>query len=237
MQEFEYSNGSQSTLFTKREFDELCDQLLCGTPHFGEITLLQLMSDGMSKRDLYLRVLLQAARQFGFLWDENEVSYLSVQLAMLRIEGFLEGVQSPEPSKITQNTKQAILASIPGDSHTIGAKFAADTLRSMGWDIDLKTKSNYSKLMVEIDNSTASILALSIGSISSTNTLQRIVKTVQLIRPETKILISGPLVEFDRKLFDNLKIDGLFSRFEDAEDALNNLGKTDPGSNHRVRLT
>ncbi|WP_425661076.1 cobalamin B12-binding domain-containing protein [Roseobacter sp. EG26] len=203
--------------------------MLRGAPFSGEDALHQLMSDGMSKRDLYLRVLPQAARQFGTLWDKNEVSYLSVQLAMLRIEGFLEETQSPEPLRITRKAKQAILASIPGDSHTIGAKIAADALRSKGWDVDLKTNVNYSKLMVEIDQSPASILALSVGSISSTNTMQRILKAVRLIRPEVKLLIGGPLVQVDQNLFDDLEIDGLFSSFEDAEDTFNDLTKTDDG--------
>lgn len=227
MNEFQASNGLQSIQFTKHDLDHLCDQLLRGPPRQAEKALDQLILSGMNTRDLCLRVFPQAARQFGVLWDENAVSYSSVQLAMLRIEGFLEEVRSPEPVKITQRTKQAILASVPGDGHKIGVKIAADVLRSKGWDIDLKTHSNYSKLMAEIDESPAPILALSIGSISSTDTLQRMVQTVQLMRPDIEVVISGPLVGFDSKLLDNLNADGVFSRYEDAEDALNRLIMTD----------
>ncbi len=227
MQEFEYKKGSESIQFGKRDLDELCDQLLRGTPSSGENALQQLICEGMSKRDIYMRVLPQAARQFGTLWDNNEVSYLSVQLAMLRIEDFLASTQSPELLRITQRTKKATLVSIPGDAHTIGLKIAANILRSNGWDIDLKTNSNYSKLMVQIDRAPASILVLAIGSISSMNMMQRIVKTVRLIRPDIRIFISGPLVAFDHKLFGHLKIDGLISKFEDAKGSLDRLARTD----------
>lgn len=220
---FLYSNGSQSVLYTEIDFDHLCDQLLRGSAQEATAALHRILSVGMSAYDLYLRVLPQMTQRLGKLWDEDLVSSSSVQLATLRIEAFLEDVRPPEPIQITRQTKQALLASVPGDKHTIGIKVAADILRSKGWDIDLKKRASYTQLMVDIDHAPASVLALSVGSAGSMDALDKITHMVGLLRPDMKILICGPLVKIEPNLFTTLKVHGVSAKFDEAEALLDSL--------------
>ncbi len=223
MDEYLNAEGSPQIQLAPEIIDKFCERLTRTPVVPSEKLLKQMMRLGNDMRDVYLHVLPQAARRFGELWDENRISYASVQLAMFRIEGFLELVPPPAVTIITQTTRQAVVACVPGDVHTLGAKIAADLLRAKGWDIELKSKSTYSKLMVDIDQSPASVLALSIGSDTAISVLQKIVNTTRVIRPDIKMIVCGALVSEDPATFSNFQVDGVFADYEEAEHFLDQL--------------
>lgn len=142
---------------------------------------------------------------------------MSVRVATTRMEALLRTTAEPVSPIIGKTRKQALFASIPGDDHTFGVQMAADLQRAKGWDIQVVINARAADLLSEIVTSPAEILGLSIGSSSAMHTLYRTVQRAKALRPDMRILVSGPLVGIDPAPIERLSVAGHAVDFEQAE--------------------
>lgn len=205
----------------------LCQQFLFGGVWGGAIAVKNLMSNGLSFRDLCLNVVAPVSKRFDDLWREDRASFLDVSIATMRIENILRDLGHPEKIFVKRTHRKAIFASMPRDEHTIGIRMATYLQRSKGWDIQLLRNLSYTNLLLRIEHSSTEILGLSIGSSSEIHSLYNLVRTLRTARPRLKILVSGSLVVREERTFEFLGADGYAASFEEAETILDNFAEQD----------
>jgi len=206
--------------------DLLCQQFMFGGATGGQTALQDLFPAGLVRRELCLDVLRPVADRLGVLWREDEVTFMSVRVATLRMELLLQKTAEPIDPVIGKKSKQAIFASVPGEDHTFGVRIAADLQRAKGWDVHLVVNASAADLLSEIVNSPAEILGLSTGSSSSMHALYTTVRSVTERRPDMRILVSGALVGFDARPIELLGVTAHADTFERAETLLEALVDT-----------
>jgi MerR family transcriptional regulator, light-induced transcriptional regulator len=89
--------------------------------------------------------------------------------------------------------RAAVLASVPGDTHTLGVTMASDLLRNKGWDIDLKVGRSHEQLVEEIEASDYTVIGLSGASRRSLLPLMRLIVALRICKPTAKIMVSGQI--------------------------------------------
>jgi methanogenic corrinoid protein MtbC1 len=216
-------NGAGILTFSDEDKDHLCHLLISGGPNTGVAIMNDMVSSGLSRRDLYLKVLSPIARHFDTLWHEDRATFLGVSIAATRMQTFLFENGYPISPVVIRTNRQAVFASLPGEAHTIGVKMAADLQRSKGWDIHLVTNAPHNELLYEIERSPAGILGLSIASRASMGRLYSLVKALRISRPSLKILVSGSLVTEAEHQVQLLGVDACATSFEQAELMLDDL--------------
>lgn len=204
---------------------ELCDALLFGGVDGASTIARKLVEAGQTQRSLLLDVLTPAARHLGLMWDQDEASFLSVNVGTLRVETIIRETAHLFKKRSIHQAWSAIFANVPGDEHTIGLKMAAELQRSKGWDIEIFCRPTLEALLSSVDASSKQILGLSIGSASSMHHLYKLVRALRRSRPDLKILISGSLVAGSKQSIDLLGVDACASNYEQAEKMLNQLAK------------
>lgn len=216
--------------FTNSLRDELCCQLMRNGLYRNASILDELTDSGMTDRGLYLDVLASTARHMGELWDDDRASFLYVQCAMRRIESNLRAGMPPEPTRVDNLQRNAIFATLPNESHTIGLGMAASIQRSKGWNIRILRQMATRPLVNAIQEAEATILGISIGTSKSVRALYALVDLVKARRPDIRILVSGSLVAMDPKPFQQLGVEAFTSKFTDAERILEGFAAASSGA-------
>lgn len=210
--------------FAEAERDRLCTALLRGKAGAGPALLNCLAATVPDRRALYLEVLGPVLHRLGERWVEDKSSFSDVISASMQIDSVIEEIIRCRPSTATPDRKRAIFANVPGDSHTIGLKMAADLQRSKGWDIRLITQSTLTTLIPEIEGTSAQIVGLSAGSERSMPVLFDLLAMLRSRRPDIKVLVSGAFVAIDARQVRHLGVNACAASFEEAEVLLDKLG-------------
>lgn len=206
-----------SLTFSDEDKDLLCQKLLFGGVSGGSSVIAELASAGLSSRDIQLKVLGPASVRLDYFWQQDRASFLDVRTATVRVENILREIAQKDLQITRGRLRQAVFANCPDEEHTIGVKMAADLQRAKGWHIHLAANCSYTELLSEISISPAEILGLSIGSNASLHRLFTLVRTLRLVRPELKILVSGAFIAENDRSMKLLGVDAYASSFEEAE--------------------
>ncbi len=177
------------------------------------------IASGVSSRELYLGVVAPCARWLGELWERNEVSISDILAASSRLDDLVRKRELGNPNVIIKSgPRSALLATVPGEAHTLGVGVAAGLLRDEGWNIDLLMPTESPMEIVSmLDRLRTKILGVSVSSSSSVHSLYTLVKAVREYAPETKVLVSGSLVSVNPKPFEMLGLDGFETDFDKAK--------------------
>ena len=89
----------------------------------------------------------------GTWWEEDRVSFVEVTVGTSRMYAIMRALRRQMPLASHIHSKSAIFASVPGETHVLGVRMAADLLRKEGWDIELKIGRTHEELVVEMTNS------------------------------------------------------------------------------------
>ncbi len=137
------------------QLEHLCHALLSGDDHAGTQFIRDVRTEGASVEVVYLRYLAQAARMLGEWWEEDLVSFGEVTLGTSRMYAIMRALRRESLNEHTSPNRSAVFASVPGETHTLGVRMAADLFRKDGWDIELMVGMSHEELVSEIRRSKA----------------------------------------------------------------------------------
>ena len=175
------------------DIDALCRALISDDKEAAARLISQEAESGVSVEKLYLEHLAVAAQRLGTWWETDRVGYASVMLAAARIYAIMLSLRRSMPPPQDVRGRAAVLASVPGDTHTLGVTMASDLLRNKGWDIDLKVGRSHEQLVEEIEASDYTVIGLSGASRRSLLPLMRLIVAVRICKPTAKIMVSGQI--------------------------------------------
>lgn len=212
-----------SNVPTSAQIEKLARALISDDGNAGANIVRGLRLDGTSLRDVYLLYLAQAARTLGVWWEDDHISLVDVTVGTGRIYAIMRGLSRLFPLPVPTGRKTAMFTAVPGETHTIGVKMAADLFRKNGWDIDLKLGATADTLVDDIGTTLPRIVGLSAGGVHAIEALARLIVAIRINSPATSILVSGQIVNEARETVRLMGPDSMVFDFKDIEAEMDRL--------------
>lgn len=177
----------------------LCDALLSGYDTAAADLVQSERLGGMSADTLYHHYIAEAARRLGLRWERDEATAAQVILGAGRVYAILRDLRAVFLAEhlTAPPGAEAVFASVPGETHGIGATIAADSLRRKGWDITLRLGLGHDALVEEIVRLRPTMVGLSASLPTMTFATARLIVALRMRCPQVWVLIGGPIVAHD----------------------------------------
>lgn len=216
--------SKRQTAITDAKIEELAHALMSSDKTKAPRLVAAEQNTGTPIKTLYLSYLGGAARRLGEWWESDEASFAQVIAGSGRIYAIMRGLRPifAEPDQAMPN-KSAMFAVVPGETHLLGVKMAADLLRADDWDIDLQLPETHDALIDAVSQQSPKIIGLSAAGEYALPDLAKLVVAIRLSAPGALIFLSGNIVEEAPETLRLMGIDAMASDFEGARDALNTL--------------
>jgi methanogenic corrinoid protein MtbC1 len=170
-----------------------------------------------------LKYLAGAARMLGDWWEVDLASFTEVTLGTSRMYAIMRAMRYEMPIPSSAATRTAIFASVPGETHTLGVRMAADLFRKDGWKIDLRVADTHDSLVSGIVQSDTHLVGISVGGAHSLQALSRLIIALRIEKPTARILVSGHITEEAKDAIDLIGVDGMATDIETAKQLMESL--------------
>jgi MerR family transcriptional regulator, light-induced transcriptional regulator len=157
-----------------------------------------LVERGVPIEDAYLEWLAPAARQMGCDWESDRTDFSSVTIGMWKLQQAMHAL-SPTFLKDTltiKSPRRILLASVPGEQHTMGLFMVSEFFRRGGWDVWSELPSNYEDIVGKARGEWFDLIGLSVGG---DHKLEALTQAIAALRrasrnAEVLIMLGGPIL-------------------------------------------
>lgn len=205
------------------QIELLARALISDDSNAGALLIRNARADGVSLEDVYLVYLAEAARILGVWWEDDQISLVDVTVGTGRIYAIMRGLSRLFPVSIQGGKKSALFTVVPGETHTIGVKMAADLFRKNGWDINLKIDTSIDELASEFRVAHPRIVGLSAGGEHAIEALAHLIIVIRINSPATAIMVSGQVVNEALDIVRLMGPDAIAFEFADVESEMERL--------------
>ncbi|MDP4064049.1 hypothetical protein IMCC1933_01480 [Rhodobacteraceae bacterium IMCC1933] len=171
---------------------------------------------GRPAEDIYVNLLAPAARQLGDMWDSDHITFAQVTVGSGRIFAIMRSMRHMFEASAPAEEPAVIFASVPGETHTLGVRMAADFFRTDGWNISLLIGLSHDDLLAEIAQISSRMVGLSFSGEHSLEALSQVIVALHICAPHLSIVICGQEVEEFRPILELMGVDGIAVTMEDA---------------------
>jgi methanogenic corrinoid protein MtbC1 len=178
----------------EEEIETLCDLLVSADDEAGLHYISDLRLRGTGIEAIYVDYLSAAAERMGARWVDGRTSFVDVTIGAGRICTILRMLGPSFVPPHAPSRKSAVFAAVPGETHTLGVRMAADLFRNAGWDIDLVIGLEQEDLIRAIKRSDSGLIGLSSGGKHSIPALTDLVAAMRGALADPFILICGHVV-------------------------------------------
>lgn len=205
------------------QIQRLCFALLSEDHLAGAAFITDVRSAGATIDAVYLKYLARAAQMLGEWWDDDLVSFPEVTLGTSRMYAIMRAMRHQMPFRPGSVSRSAIFVSVPGETHTLGVRMAADLFRQDGWDIDLQINEDHDSLVAHIVQSGVPLVGISAGGQHALQSLSRLIVALRIKTPATALFISGQVAEEDVDAIKLLGVDGIVNDIDAARALMSDL--------------
>ena len=179
------------------EIQSLADALVSRDPDAARRIVFHARAQGAGHESLCRDHIATAARRLGVMWEDDDVTFSDMAIAAGRILSILRELREMAPPFEPRGGRCALIATVPGELHSIGATMAADMLRNKGWDVDLRMGQSETDLARTLRGGGYPIVGLSASTPERIRALARAVVELRLVAPGVLIFVGGGLAELD----------------------------------------
>jgi MerR family transcriptional regulator, light-induced transcriptional regulator len=180
-----------------------------------------LKSGGLSLRSIYLGLFAPVAKQLGTKWDNDELSFVDVTLAMNKLQSLVHDFA--EPSDIPDPLDAAhriVLASSPDEQHALGMLIVSELFRMKGWDVSGGPGLAVGKdLRAMVSDNWYGVVGLSAGTEEKARQLKSEIDAIRRssCNKTISVLVGGPGFLDHPEISQEIGADGVAG---DADDAI-----------------
>jgi methanogenic corrinoid protein MtbC1/DNA-binding XRE family transcriptional regulator len=181
--------------------------VLDGNADEAHRVLDQGLASGVIPSKLYLDVLMPVQIEIGARWHRGEVSipqeHIATQITlrqMTRLKGLLK-------TRLKLGLK-AVVSSVEGDQHFIGAQAVADFLSVDGWEVDFLGADVPTDHLVPFSKARgANLVCVSCSLTSLVPVAARLVQELKNLTPAPKVLVGGATFIMNPDLVEQVQAD------------------------------
>ena len=182
---------------TQSEIDLLCAALLSGDDRAADQFILAARRDGVDTAAISRGYVAGAARKLGQMWDDDRISFIDVTLACGKLYGIIRGLRHVLAPQIIQGreTRPALFALVPGETHTLGIEIATDHFRRDGWDVDMLMGLDHDAMVAEADLRHYEAIVLVANSDRMLEPLTRLSLALRITQPLAHLIVAGGILD------------------------------------------
>lgn len=171
----------------------------------------QLIAGGVDPQTLYLDLFAPAARLLGRLWDDDTYDFVDVTLGLWRLQELVREVQARAPVLRTPlPARRALLATAPGDQHSLGLVLLDEFFRQGGWETTVIPDGLDEDLVAMLETEPFDLVGL---TVTRTDHLPIVPPLIALLRRRSLnrricVMVGGAAIAGDSALAATLGADG-----------------------------
>jgi len=167
------------------------DALLEGNEEAASAAVTNMLAEGASISEIYVKLLTPAMARVGELWRKRKVDVAQQKLATEITLGQMDKLRSLGVAK-QKSPHRALVCCIKGELHSTGARMTADLFRLEGWTVDFLGPDVPTEAIVAMVTSRRpQILALSVTMKSNLKHVRSLLKALGTLTTPPKVLIGG----------------------------------------------
>jgi len=178
-----------------------------------------LTSAGISETDITDLYVPYVARNFGEMWEQDEVQFTAVTMAVARLQGILREVNCAWANQVNHSIlAPTVLMIVPeGEAHTLGALVATGQLRRAGASVQLCVGEAPAIAMGMIERNDYDLVMISTGRTDRFEPLRRLIQNIRYsMHSPVPIVVGGPVVGLEDDLISLTKADMVTDRPTEA---------------------
>jgi methanogenic corrinoid protein MtbC1 len=157
-----------------------------------------LLARGVPIEMAYLEWIAPAARQMGCDWESDRCDFSAVTIGMWNLQQALH-LLSPvflRNCAVTKSPRRVLLASVPGEQHTMGLYMTSEFFRRAGWDVWCELPADYEDVIGKVHNEWFDLVGLSVGGEHKIEALTQAVAALRRASRNSEVLImaGGPIL-------------------------------------------
>ncbi len=208
-----------SKIFTAQDRREFASSVLALPAAQLVAITKQFLDTGFSTEQILLKLLTPVARDFGVLWERDELSFVDVTISVQKLQHVLHALSDRDQSVVTSGQRPAaFLVPAPGETHSFGLVMMSEMLRRRGWVV---TGGLPMPLVRIVETASMRSFALIGFSISADALIKPVASAIRDVRKRSmnravKIIVGGRVCEGKSELASDLGADGAFYDAEHA---------------------
>jgi methanogenic corrinoid protein MtbC1 len=140
-------------------------------------------------------LLSPVARKLGKLWDDDQLSFVEVTIAMTRLQQTLRSYgpsMAPEMNAAVQQ-RRIFITAVPGETHTFGATVAEAFFVRDGWDVVTEVGLSRSEMLEWVRQDWFDVIGVTASIDASLGQLGSLVRRLReaSLNPEVKVVLGG----------------------------------------------
>ncbi len=171
---------------------------------------------GVPPELIYLQLFAPAARLLGDLWLVDHCSFSQVTLGLWRIQGLMHEMSpsfhasATTPRSHGRSERRILLASLPGQQHTLGLSVLSEFFRREGWIALCIPSPEPGLTQSTLSAHWFDVFGLSASMDSEIDDLEKTIKAARKTsqNPRLTVLVGGPLLLRRPELCDMIGADG-----------------------------
>lgn len=172
----------------------------------------QFLRNGHSVETIYVELLGPAARRLGEYWEADRADFVTVTMALWRIQEVLRELAAkvPPSPKVSSVHRSILLSPMPGDQHSLGTLMVAECFERAGWQADALIEPKRSELTGKVASQRYDLVGLTVSCDCSSATLAGLITTIRTVsrNPGVKLLLGGPVINAQPGLVESSGADG-----------------------------
>ena len=135
---------------------------------------------GVSLESVFLDLMAPAARHLGDLWVEDRCDFMTVTLALARMQQILRGLSASDGTFEAEDYgKSALLITVPGEQHTFGLFMVGEFFRRGGWEVWGGAPDGEDSVIELLMDRWFDLIGVSVSQDSSLPGLQRFIQRIR----------------------------------------------------------
>jgi methanogenic corrinoid protein MtbC1 len=121
---------------------------------------------GVALERIYLDLLAPVARRLGEMWEADECDFSTVTMGLCALQHVVlnSGRHFTPAQQRPRQGRRAVLAPLPGETHTFGLVIVAEFFRRAGWDVWSGTGVTSQEIVAKVRAESFAIAAFSLAS-------------------------------------------------------------------------
>jgi MerR family transcriptional regulator, light-induced transcriptional regulator len=157
-----------------------------------------LVERGVAIEDVYLDWLAPAARQMGCDWESDRTDFSSVTIGMWKLQQAMHVLSDTflKDAATVKSPRRILLASVPGEQHTMGLFMVSEFFRRAGWDVWTELPSDYEDIVGKVRGEWFDLIGLSVGG---DHKLDALAQAIAVLRRASRnadalVMLGGPIL-------------------------------------------
>ncbi len=153
---------------------------------------------GVTIDTIFVDLLAPAARHLGEMWDEDSADFVTVTMALWRLQEVVRELSARVPIRGgigVEHVRTALFAVMPGDDHSFGTVIIEDVFRRAGWSTDIMTDTSTSTLLAMVARNSYDLVGLTVSGTVCAEDAPSLINAVRSVsrNPFVGIMVGGSI--------------------------------------------